>query len=291
MSDPALQRLRDRWGFKDAQAAIEYAVRVTFPDLRNAAPPIDLLRLAKQRNVLSIDSVALPADGIISSVEGGYRIQVNRAQSANRRRFTIAHELGHTFFLDLEAETNIKRFRIVDENLRNLRSEGEESLCNSAAAEILMPPEPFGRYLYDYGYSVEGISSLARCFQVSLWATARRVLNFRHGFPFFSALWQFNPQSQSYVTSWIVRSKEIAADRRLVLHKDAPAFKSSHNLSRFRKREWLSLGGSLDNYVIDAIVLSHEPRRILTSIMFGKSDEWLLENRIALADNQLTLPV
>jgi hypothetical protein len=291
VSEPALERLCDRWGFKDAQAAIEFAVRVTFPELRNAIPPIDLLGLAKRRNVLSIDAVALTADGIISSVEDGYRIQVNRAQSANRRRFTIAHELGHTFFLELEVERNLKRFRVIDENLQSLRSDGEERLCNSAAAEILMPPEPFGRYLYDYGSSVEGISTLSRIFQVSLWATARRVLGFRHGYPFLTALWQFYPQHGCYISSWTVRSERVSADRKLFLHNDCPAFKSFHNLSRFRKREWLSLGGALDNYVIDGMVVSHEPRRILTSIMFGKSDEWLSDNRIARADDQLPLPV
>ena len=68
-------------------------------------------------------------------------ISVNMHESNKRRRFTVAHELGHYLF-DFEPNNNIQFYNAFETN----HSEGEdrkECIANRFAAEFLMPKEEF----------------------------------------------------------------------------------------------------------------------------------------------------
>src|SRR6185295_12983904 len=97
--EPSVRAFLNKWGSIPG-AAINYALRATFPDLQRLSPPIDLRYLAELRNVGSIKTLEMPVDGTISFSEGRYLIELNRAHSKARRRFTCGHEIGHTFFLE-----------------------------------------------------------------------------------------------------------------------------------------------------------------------------------------------
>jgi hypothetical protein len=78
-----------------------------------------------------------------------------------RQQFTLAHELGH--------------YVIRKEILRHFPSAsfspddpGEEKLCNLFAAQILMPPAPFGKYLCRKELSPDRLLELQKIFDVSL---------------------------------------------------------------------------------------------------------------------------
>ena len=115
---------------------------------------------------------ALPEErsGSIEKKDGKYIITVNKSHHPNRKRFTIAHEIGHYIF----HSDYIELGAIVDDKLyRDERVGGEnETQANKFAASILMP-ESLIKCLMESG--VNTIDGLARELQVSEQAMAIRV--------------------------------------------------------------------------------------------------------------------
>lgn len=62
-------------------------------------PPIDIETLAERMGVLDITYADLIEDGHLEYEPGHTRIRIRNDLGDARRRFTIAHELGHLCFL------------------------------------------------------------------------------------------------------------------------------------------------------------------------------------------------
>lgn len=170
-----LRKLCERSSSPSPEMAIDEALKASFPDLQDLAPPVGLSRLAAARGVLDILRRNLDCDGVISeTAKGSYIIQVSRNHAQTRTRFTIVHELGHTFFFDVDP--NIRE-RVRDANLEQVgRLDAEEHLCNYAAAEILLPRKQFREALRTNGPSAKALTHLGKTFDVSVHATTRRLL-------------------------------------------------------------------------------------------------------------------
>lgn len=111
-------------------------------------------------------------------------IVVNENASANRKRFTIAHEIGH-YLLSFKNAPNVSDFSEVttikalfeDDETSNQQS---EALVNRFAAELLMPSEIFSKEFekmkndkpVDY-YDVA--TELSKIFNVPIRAASRRI--------------------------------------------------------------------------------------------------------------------
>jgi len=106
-------------------------------------PPVDVRNIAKS---LSISIAEAPnkddgMSGLILRSDGKTLIGVNASHHENRKRFTIAHELGHFklhdkgVFVDHEKNFHVK-FRS-----KHTGFDPEESEANAFAAELLMPEE------------------------------------------------------------------------------------------------------------------------------------------------------
>jgi hypothetical protein len=96
---------------------------------------------------------------------GGYEIRVNKYESVERQRFTLAHEIAH--FLIHKSDI---RAGVVDSILyRSALTSRKEAEANRLAAEILMPREAVDEKLSELGGFAddETVSSLARHFKVS----------------------------------------------------------------------------------------------------------------------------
>ena len=179
MTTPSIDKLCRRWRRKLPEAAIVEAVCSAFPELQHSEPPLDVRKLAARRGVVAIRKKKMSLDGKISLLsQGRYLIELNEAHPKTRQRFTSAHEIGHTFFFELDDELTLRsRFPIEDKDLERVGTDThEEALCNIAAAEILMPTQPFSARVRSLGPSADGILSLSRHFGTSLWSTARRFV-------------------------------------------------------------------------------------------------------------------
>lgn len=132
--------------------------------------PVDLEVLASVQGVHSIDVVDMPQAGCIYADGGRFGIHLRAADPAPRRRFTLAHEICHTFF-----EITRKRGVTDAEVGRYTEKEPLEYLCDLGAAELLLPREPFGARCPD-NPGFDDVAALARLFDASLEATASRIV-------------------------------------------------------------------------------------------------------------------
>lgn len=138
-------------------------------------PPyrIDGANVLANRGIREVRQVrGLAADGRIFWDKDGYVVEVNPRLIPTRRRFTLAHEIGHSFFLPLDVRE--RAMRSDQATGRFNRRDEEEYLCDVAAAELLMPKDAFVSRVCAYGPSVGSVLALAREFETSLSATARR---------------------------------------------------------------------------------------------------------------------
>jgi hypothetical protein len=85
----------------------------------------------------------IPSEGLIEPLDGGgFCLSVARAPSTARARFTIAHEIAHTFFYSREypARPLVASERRLDfHRQRGAHADAEEAFCDIFAAELLMP--------------------------------------------------------------------------------------------------------------------------------------------------------
>jgi hypothetical protein len=127
------------------------------------------------RERLGIRSITYPAnlpiDGRVYFANGSYAIEINGSRPAGRRRFTLAHEIAHIFFMSGLKEASYRTDHSVGASSDN---DEEERLCDIAAAEMLMPEQRYRDAVNALGPSCKTIRLLAQRYDVSLSAAARR---------------------------------------------------------------------------------------------------------------------
>ena len=142
-------------------------------ELQIVRPPVDVILVASQCGVpvvtMDVDNAL---SGLIVEFDQGPVIGINGADTVNRQRFSIAHELGHfvlkhldTFHVDLSTSS-----RDGDPPNYNWR---HERAANAFAASLLMPESLVRRAF------IETTSSalLAEIFEVSVVAMGFRLQN------------------------------------------------------------------------------------------------------------------
>lgn len=121
-------------------------------------PPTDLDAVAKRLGVVRIESADLPVSGEVRVIRGELCLLVAPGLSHGRRRFTIAHELGHVLLR--QSGPGYPR-----------AGQATEALCDMFAGELLMPR---GVFNVGAGLKPDDVVALARRFQTSLYAAAVR---------------------------------------------------------------------------------------------------------------------
>ncbi len=126
-------------------------------------PPVDIERLARLMGVVAIE-VAWIGNAAACLLPGrkGHKILIKEGSSLYRRRFSIAHEVGHLIL----GATRIR--------FRDVRTARAEKLCDELAAELLMPREMYLREMYGRAPSLDTVCHLANTFRVSLEPAAIR---------------------------------------------------------------------------------------------------------------------
>ena len=149
----------------------------------SSAQSIDVERIAQELNA-TIDSKPLgEISGVLLRREGQIIIGVNSTHHDKRRRFTIAHEIGH---LLLHNHNSLYVDKIFPVRLRDATSseasDRDEIEANAFAAELLMPlfmlenePE-LQRQVIDYEKG-DIIDTLADRYKVSSQAMTFRLIN------------------------------------------------------------------------------------------------------------------
>ena len=137
--------------------------------------PVKLGALANNLGVqVKVKALDRGISGQISKEDGVYVIRVNRYETRERQRFTIAHELAHYFLHQDIIDTS----GIQDNFLyRSGAPENVEFEANRLASIILMPSNLINEKLKEYGGEINDkiIEQLARKFEVSKGAMEIRL--------------------------------------------------------------------------------------------------------------------
>lgn len=146
-------------------------------DLDMKTPPVDVKSIAShlQLKVLE-EKLDSEISGALVLEQGKGVIGVDKSQSPQRQRFTIAHEIGH-YKLHYKPD---KMF--IDEHvyLRSNQSNLEEIEANAFAASLLMPKFMIDNFIKENEYTFIGddqINKLAKKFNVSSIAMTYRLSN------------------------------------------------------------------------------------------------------------------
>lgn len=125
----AARRVKQAAGVADIDRALDKVVLNLLDGI--ACPPTDLDALMARLNVCRVETNAdMMITGALKKEGEQFVIQVFPGLSSGRRRFTIAHELGHAFM-----ETTGPHAPRTGAEL--------ETICDRFAAEVLMPRRAF----------------------------------------------------------------------------------------------------------------------------------------------------
>jgi hypothetical protein len=170
-----LALLRDT-GSTDPRLAIRRKVEGVIDRLRpfgEPQPPFEMMLLVSLLGIrLSKDPPAHSQDAEIAPREdGGWELRLNQERPEGRRRFSIGHEIGHTFFPGYDQSVQTRRPKKRD------WSDPEdfvEHLCDRAASELLFPLPWFADQVRSRARSAESLAALAHDYKASREATLRR---------------------------------------------------------------------------------------------------------------------
>jgi len=144
----------------------------------NVTPPFDPRVLFEDRKILSLNYGVLPfgKEAALTPVNGGFVISIDKQKSKNIRheRFSIAHEIGHTFFFDLNSKMPKLRF-----DSARAKSSVQEGYSSEIAGAILVPDTSLSSYVktLDLEPSISNLHHLRRVFHVSLEAIRKRLMS------------------------------------------------------------------------------------------------------------------
>lgn len=113
-------------------------------------PPVPLLEMVSSYglDVVTLDFSVIPSGNEIAGFLDFDKkiIVINKADSPNRQRFTIAHELGH-FLLHQDYAMDKDRYMVLLRRpLKDTNYSNEEKEANCFAAYLLVPPEILQKY-------------------------------------------------------------------------------------------------------------------------------------------------
>ncbi len=136
-----------------------------------SGPPFDPVTLAEMLRVPVVPREDIPDARTVPLKADRVQIEFNPNRPRGRVRYSIAHELAHTFFPD--------RAERVRNRLSSAEMAGDdwqlEMLCNIGAAEILMPVGSLPMLQYDT-LGIDQIMALRRQYDVSAEAILLRVV-------------------------------------------------------------------------------------------------------------------
>lgn len=138
-------------------------------------PPYQPDLLFEERKILEKIEAQLPHSklGILLPTFGGFIMKIKSDEGVYRKRFSTAHEIGHTFFYDIEQAIPIIRFR-----KSYSRYWVVEDYANEIAASILLPESSLKKEISDKGLapSLEALRDLSGLYEVSYDVLCRRIV-------------------------------------------------------------------------------------------------------------------
>lgn len=132
-----------------------------------SVPPVDVENLARAMGIDAITKATMIEDGRLEQDSRSAVIYLRDGLPESRRRFTIAHELGHRLLLHPRAPAERYRRRLVGDS--------EERLCDEIAAAILLPRQWVMTHFSQAPHTLNTIRRLSGCTNTSMSASLVRL--------------------------------------------------------------------------------------------------------------------
>ena len=132
--------------------------------------PVGLIAQREGARVVTGPAVS---DGAVTRSGDTYLIKLSMASPSRRRRYTLAHELGHIIFDRLGEARSPDPGRPPD---LGLDARQEERFCQAFASYLLVPTEAIADLARWQRFSIMGLEDRANQLQVSLQMLVWRVL-------------------------------------------------------------------------------------------------------------------
>jgi Zn-dependent peptidase ImmA (M78 family) len=164
-------------GTPDAQLVIHLAQR-TLTEL-GLEPPINHDIIASMRDVVRIEEESIPWAGCLVHENCELVIKVRAGDSTGKKRFTVFHEIKHTYMPGFVATPQYRCDPATPQVADRIRDRDLEGLCDLGAVELLLPRTHFAEDLAGNPPTLDLVEALADRYDASLEATARRIVTLR----------------------------------------------------------------------------------------------------------------
>jgi len=136
-----------------------------------AGPPFDPFRLAEILKIKTVPREDVIDARTVPTSPGKVQVEYNPTRPQQRIRFSIAHEIAHTFFSTCSERVRYRGGGQIEANEWEL-----EMLCNIGAAELLMPTGTLPDFK-EKALTIEGLIGLRKEYQLSTESLALRYIN------------------------------------------------------------------------------------------------------------------
>ncbi|MDR0443752.1 MAG: ImmA/IrrE family metallo-endopeptidase [Treponema sp.] len=156
--------------------------------------PVDIKLIMKDRKII-VKETKLPDDisGVLDTRGERPIVLVQKEHDKKRRRFSLAHELGHYILNSSPRGVHLDRHTYFRSNLSSAGTDMEEKKANRFAAELLMPSDILLEILPDHipdlidaneADSSKALKELAKLFDVSVAALTIKISGVLKGMGF-----------------------------------------------------------------------------------------------------------
>ncbi len=180
--DDEVAELMAETGEADPVSAVRSKARelvALFHQAFGDAPPFDMKAMASLRDILpsSEPPVHSPDAELHPDEDGRVHLRLNQDRPRTRQRFSVGHEITHTFFSGYQEKIQCRKPTHRD---WSDPADVLEALCDIGASELLMPLPWFADDSRRLADTASGISELACRYGASPEATIRRLMDLTH---------------------------------------------------------------------------------------------------------------
>jgi Zn-dependent peptidase ImmA (M78 family) len=141
-----------------------------------AFPPLNAVNLATDILKIKVKEDSINSSGYALKHKDEALIVLNNKDNLFRKNYTCAHEIAHMFFSEILERINKENLEYKPEDYiqtvfkRNEKMSPIEKLCDSFAANLLLPSKFLGMYAQDIedNFSFKVFEEMARSFNVNL---------------------------------------------------------------------------------------------------------------------------
>lgn len=249
----------DKTGTTEPRSAILARSHLLLAQFGQTEPPFPVEALGYIQGIVQVQEKDIPFDACLLPIADGYRVELCKYQTRGRKRFSLAHEIAHTFLIEMNPELRVPKREtgIETSSGRDL----VEELCDLAAAELIWPMSVFRADVWEEGLSLKSVVTLATRYHASLISTARRVTEtnlWRCYFIIWDSMQSQENHSYTLRPRTIYRSASLCPLYRhevLVADSDSTVHQALHTDGIVKGRDLIRLGGETERYYLESMKL------------------------------------